>query len=170
MKNIISKPWFEVVQNPSVLEGVRNLLSNCRYTDVIEGAIHHIELEQCHDELSRWGIESRYAHEDLTFGYICVYPPDDSTPGVWATPSEVRRLLDTLANIPDISEAFRRWEPKIQPLDADLPPTAGEAEEASQEEIALLRQDLHDGAITSQEYSLFAAAARKWWRKLAREV
>lgn len=81
----------------------------------------------------------------ITFRCACVYPPDGNGPGEWATPAEMRRLLDTVHNLPP-AEAFHRWAAKIEPLETEEY-TRADAVRDTREARQRLRADLDAGRV-----------------------
>ncbi len=129
--------------------------------DDLEEAIYARRLELIAAELYARGIPTRISTtftgcdgtpETILFNMVCVYDPASELHGEWATVSECRRLLDTVANLKP-AEAFRRWRTKIEPLHEE-PYTKSDAVRDTRAEREQLHRDYADGKMSGADFAL----------------
>lgn len=129
--------------------------------DALADAVHVRRLQIMADRLRDAGLGARTGGiNDQQFRYICVYSPDETQMGEWATLEECRRLLDTVANLsPD--EAFARWRSRIEPL-AERTYTRAEAIADMRRERAEAQRQYQEGKIDADDLRLLWASARDY--------
>lgn len=126
--------------------------------DYLADAIHVRRLQIMADKLQALGFGARITGADQQFRYICVYSPDQTQMGEWATIEETLRLIDTARNLP-LDEAFTRWRERIEPM-AERPYTRAEAVADMRRERAEAQQLYQDGIVDADGLRLLWAAAR----------
>jgi hypothetical protein len=129
--------------------------------DDLTEAVHVRRLQLMANRLRTNGFGARTSGiNDQQFRYICVYSPDESQMGEWATVEECRRLIDTAHNLP-ADEAFARWRIRIEPM-PDRPYTHADAIADMKRERAEAQRRYQAGEINAEDLRLIWAAARDY--------
>jgi Arc/MetJ-type ribon-helix-helix transcriptional regulator len=150
--NLMMPPGFEIF-----LPVVGDL--NEYDLDDLAEAVHVRRLQLMADHLRANGFGARIGGiNNQQFRYICVYSPDESQMGEWATLEECRQLLDTVRNLsPD--EAFARWRTRIEPMPT-RPYTRADAIADVKRERTEAQRRYQAGEISAEDLRLMWAAAR----------
>jgi len=150
----MSKSFLGLRPNARALDFVDRIREMRQYQydlDYIDEAVRLVRTERAAERLRRHGFITRttFIGESELLTMVCVYDPGHEYEPVWATATECRVLIDTVANM-SLDDAFRRWLGKIELMDGKYPFRDTRPDAAKLRWVLCQRK--HAGTVSQEEF------------------